>query len=195
LHENRHNLHTYHECIMKNKILLCLLIFLLSACVTGHLRRTVNGYYITKNEKFKLRDQFRLPDTTVLSTACVYRQSCYGVSFFKFYPDGKVIYGAPTEKKGPTPGTYIDTTYDLAGFYKLDGRNLVTELSYGFTGNDWTVLVSRAKISGDTIIFYKDQIKGWGKNWNRFANMRELNGERCYFIKSWKQDFLLMPDW
>jgi hypothetical protein len=180
---------------MRFRIFFCLLIFSINACVTGRLRQTPNGYWITKNKKFRLRDQFRLPDTTVLSTACVYRQSCSGEAFFKFYANGKVIYGAPTDKKGPKPGTYIDTTYDLAGFYKLDGRNLTTELSYGFTGNDWTVLVSRAKISGDTIIFYKDQVKGWGKNWNRFANLRKLNGERCYFVKSWKQDRLLPPDW
>lgn len=180
---------------MRDKINFCLLIVTFNACVTGHLRQTPNGYWITKHKKFKLRDQFRLPDTAVLSTACVYRESCFGVSFFKFYPDGKVIHGAATEKKGPKSGTYIDTTYDLAGFYKLDGRNITTELSYGFTGNDWTVLVSRGKIIGDTIFFYKDQIKGRGRNWERFSNIKKQNGEKCNYVKSWKQDRLLPPDW
>lgn len=175
-------------------ICFCLFIFMLNACVTGHLIRTPNGYHISKNEKFKLRDQFRLPDTAVLSTEYVYRNSCHGVSFLKFYADGRMIYGASTEKKGPLPGTYVDTTYDLAGFYRLDGRVIVTELSYGFTGNDWTILVSRGKISGDTIIFYKDQIKWRGKNEKQFSNLR-LPGQKCYYIKSSKKENLLSPDW
>ena len=178
---------------MKNKIyFFYLLIFVLNACVTGHLTRTPNGYHITQDEKFKLRGQFRLPDTTVLSTADVYRQSCFDVSFLKFYSDGRIIYGRPSQKEGSIS---IDTTYNLAGFYKLDGREIVTELSYGFTGNDWTILVSRGEISGDTIIFYKDQVKWKGKNHRRLSNLRGLTGEKCYFIKSSKTEKLLNPDW
>lgn len=178
-----------------NKICFCLFIFMLNACVTGHLTRTPNGYLISKNEKFKLRDQFRLPDTTVLSTEYVYRNSCHGVSFLKFYADGRMIYGESTDKKGPVPGTYVDTTFDLAGFYRLNGNGIVTELSYGFTGNDWTILVSTGKIAGDTIIFYQDQIRGKGKNWKRFSDLRLPSGQKCYYIKSPKKENLLTPDW
>jgi len=168
---------------------------MLHACVTGHLTRTPNGYLISKNEKFKLRDQFRLPDTTVLSTEYVYRNSCQGASFLKFYADGRVIFADPTEKPGPTPGTYVYTKFDLAGFYRLDGTEIVTELSYGFTGNDWTILVSRGRISGDTIIFYKDQIRWKGKNWKQFSDLRRPGGQKCYYIKSFKKENLLRPDW
>ena len=117
------------------------------------------------------------------------------MSFLKFYADGRIIYGESTEKKGPVPGRYADTTFDLAGFYKLNGREIVTELSYGFTGNDWTILVSRGRIAGDTIIFYKDQIKWRGKNEKRFSDLRRPGGQKCYYIKSAKKEDLLTPDW
>jgi len=155
-------------------------------CITGHLITTPNGYSITKDGNFKLKDRFQLPDSAGIDTSKVYLQSCYG-SLLKFYKNGRVAWGV-----------FLDEPHAmyLAGYYKLENNKLTIEMSDGGTGYDWARLVIKGILAGDTLKFFKDQWGGTGANIGHFTNLKDVKTNKdCFYIKSSKEYALKQADW
>jgi len=125
-----------------------LLLFVCSGCVTGHILTTPNGYGITntRNLNFHLKDKFILKDTSILSTNNIYRVSCEEGRWLKFYKDGRVTNGLSIDYPNG-----VNDTLALAGYYVLQGNDITIEMSDGEKGNDWSILVIKGKIVGDTL--------------------------------------------
>ena len=187
-----------------NSILFC---FIFSACViektkTGiaiykkkNEKSTPEGFSIMKNGRFKLKNKFRLSDSTLLSITNVYKVSCNeGSEWYKFYENGRVLHANVGYNAQHLPFAIGFT----CGYYTLKGNNIKIEMSELATfafGDSYDRKVTQGKITGDTIKFYKDQWGGRGRNIMDYSNWKNKKGENCYFIKSEKSPVIGQPRW
>jgi hypothetical protein len=176
---------------MKISYFLLIYFSLFGGCTTGKLIKTPSGNNITKNAKWRFKDQFSLADTTFLSVSHVYRDECYPAAFLKFFSNGRVLYGQRTSNFS---NSYLRTD-NLCGYYKINANELIIELSYGQTGNDWSRLVIKGIVSGDTLKFNKDQWGGSGRNIGHFTNITGPQGQKCYFLRTNETATFRTPDW
>jgi hypothetical protein len=151
---------------------------------------TPNGHTIAKHVKFTLKDQFTLTDTALLSTSYLYKKHCYPEFWFKFYNDGKVVYGNQDKELFKN----FNTLVGWAGYYRIIDNKINIEISYTQSLNDWGNLHVDGEIVGDTLKFYKDPYGGERKNIHHFTSTTP--SKAChYFIRSKETALLMKPDW
>ena len=155
---------------------------------------TAEGYSILKHGTFKLKNKFQLTDTLLLSPSKIYQLSAYGgYEWFKFYENGRVLHC----------DSYYDSyhiliSYYQCGYYVLKNNDLKIEISKMATfafGNSLDILVVKGKVTGDSILFYKDQWGGTGRNIGNYGGRKNEKGEDCFFIKQDKNFITQQPDW
>lgn len=181
-----------------------LLLFIFSACVLEKTKHglhlyaksnrfdTPNGYIVAKPVKFKLQKTFAAFDTNILSTSSLYTHQCSDSNWFKFYPDGKFLYGNNTG----FPKSDYDVPQAQAGFYNVNGTKFKIELTYIQKGNRWSNLLLEGEIVGDTLKIYRDHYGKNDPNIHHFTGTSRDPYKACrYYIKSKRPFYLREPDW
>ncbi|MGG9962710.1 hypothetical protein [Ferruginibacter sp. SUN106] len=156
---------------------------------------TSEGYSITKNGQFKLKNKFQLTDTLLLSPSKVYQSYCYETyEYFKFYDNGRVLnWAINTDPKHMTTAPKY-----LCGYYVLKNDELKIELSSIATftfGDSYDILVIKGKAFGDSIKFYKDQWGGTGRNIGHYGGRKNEKGEDISFVRTNKNFIGPQPGW
>ena len=146
--------------------------------------RTAEGYIITKNGGFKLKDKFRLPDTSLLSVTKIYKLSCSnGNEWYKFFENGRVLHAYTHFDSLHIP---VEVHY-VCGYYAITGSILKIEQSEIETlafGDTYSRIIIQGRISGDTIALNSSHWPGSRRVIEDFTKMKDKNGHPCYFLKS-----------
>jgi hypothetical protein len=159
----------------------------------SNLLNTPNGYCVGKHKKFKLKDKFQLPDTSILSSNFLYINKNNKESWFKFYKNGKVVLGFNSK----IPLSDYDKIWGWGGYYKIDGTTITIEMSYTQDSYQWSNLYITGKIFGDTLKFYKDRYIKTGSNIHHFTSEKNHYPppDSHYYILGRDSFKLKEPDW
>jgi hypothetical protein len=154
--------------------------------------QTPNGYAVGKPVRFKLKNQFNGVDTNILSLSRLYAQPCEKSDWFRFYVDGRVVVGYHSR----IPVAEYPRPMVLGGYYKLNGRNIIIELSYTQNGVRWDNLFLEGSIQGDTIKFHHDRYGKRSHDIGHYTVSRGDDAPQCKSFVLYNGPFRLkQPDW
>jgi len=153
---------------------------------------TSNGYIVAKPLKFNLKGKFDVADSALFSTEYLYIRNCSkDNSFFKFYKNGKVIFGSKRLAQSE-----VKDTQAQGGYYQITGTSIKIEISYTQKQDQWNNLLIEGKIFGDTLKFYKDRYNKRDRDIHHFTTERPGPDREClYYVLSKDSCHFKTPDW